>query len=126
FKHTGSQSQIEVVATKLMTKDVSDVFFETFHKTLKESDFKKVSQEEATIAGFEGKRTDYEFEHSGVKLHVPVFQFLKNDTAWLVVGYIQKDVKKEYLDEFKTVVKNIEFTGGDGGGDKKKKKGSGE
>lgn len=109
FKHQGSQSQIEVVGTKLMTDNVSDVFFETFHKTLSESNFKKKSQEETTIGEVEGTQTNYEFKHSGVTLEVVVFEFLRESTAWLVVGYMQDVEKEEYIGDFKSVVKNMKF-----------------
>jgi hypothetical protein len=119
FKHRGSQSQIEIVGTKLMTQDVSDVFFETFHKTLKDSDFEKLSQESATIGDYEGTQTNYKFKHSGVTLEVVVFEFLRESTAWLVVGYMQDVEKEKYIGDFKQVVKNMTFTqkGGDEGGE---------
>ena len=110
FKHRGSQSQIEVVGTKLMTENVSDVFFKTFHKTLAESNFKKKSQEETTIGEQKGTQTTYEFKHSGVTLNVVVFEFLSNSTAWLVVGYMQDVEKDKYMDDFKSVVTNMSFS----------------
>ena len=110
FKHRGSQSQIEVVGTKLMTEDVSDVFFKTFHKTLSESNFKKQSQEDASIGDHKGTQTTYQFKHSGVTLNVVVFEFLNDSTAWLVVGYMQDVEKDKYMDDFKSVVKNMAFS----------------
>ncbi len=118
FKHSGSQSQIEVVGTKLMTENVSDVFFETFHKTLEESNFEQTAQEEAAIGEFEGTKTTYEFTHSGVTLNVVVFEFLQDSTAWLTVGYMQDVEKEKYLDDFESVVENMKFTeAADDGGD---------
>ncbi len=117
FKHRGSQSQIEVVGTKLMTKDVSDVFFETFHKTLTDSDFKKTSETETTIGDVEGTQTNYTFKHSGVTLNVVVFEFLRESTAWLAVGYMQEVEKDKYIGDFKQVVKNMTFTETDDSGD---------
>ncbi len=109
FKHRGSQSQIEVVGTKLMASDVADVFFNTFHKTLTESNFEQVKQEEVTIGSLKGLETTYKFVHSGVTLEVVIFQFLRESTAWLVVGYMQDVEKDKYIDDFKAVVKNIKF-----------------
>ncbi|MBA2663271.1 MAG: hypothetical protein H0U74_13370 [Bradymonadaceae bacterium] len=111
FKHRGSQSQIEVVGTKLMAQDVSDVFFSTFHKTLTESNFEQVKQEEATIGSQKGTETTYKFTHSGVTLEVVIFQFLRESTAWLVVGYMQDVEKEKYVEDFKSVVKNMKFKG---------------
>jgi len=109
FKHRGSQSQIEVVGTKLMTPDVADVFFKTFHKTLKESNFEQVKQGDATIGEFKGTQTSYKFTHSGVTLQVVIFQFVHENTAWLVVGYMQDSEKDKYMDDFKSVVQNMKF-----------------
>lgn len=112
FKHRGSQSQIEVVGTKLMTPDVADVFFKTFHKTLKESNFERKEQGEATIGEYKGTQTSYKFTHSGVTLEVVIFEFTKNDTAWLVVGYMQEADKDKYLEDFKSVVSTMKFKEG--------------
>lgn len=112
FKHPASQSQIEVVGTKLMTKDVANVFFTTFHKTLKESQFEQSAQEDKTIGEFKGKQTTYKFTHSGVTLSVLVFEFVREDTAWLVVGYIQDSEEKKYATDFEEVVKTMKFKQG--------------
>ncbi len=109
FKHRGSQSQIEVVGTKLMNPDVADVFFKTFHKTLKESNFEELKKEEATYGDLKGTESSYKFTHSGVTLEVIVFQFMRKSTAWLVVGYMQDVDKKKYVGDFKSVVDNIKF-----------------
>jgi hypothetical protein len=112
FKHRGSQSQIEVVGTKLMTADVADVFFSTFHKTLTESNFEQVKQEESVVGTVRGTETTYRFSHSGVTLEIVVFQFLRESTAWLVVGYMQDVEKEKYVDDFRSVISNMKFAGG--------------
>ena len=109
FKHRGSQSQIEVVGTKLMNPDVADVFFKTFHKTLKESNFEEIGKEEKTYGDLKGTQTSYKFTHSGVTLEVVVFQFLRDSTAWLVVGYMQDVDKSKYIGDFEAVTKSIKF-----------------
>ena len=109
FKHRGSQSQIEVVGTQLMTPDVAPVFFKTFHKTLTESNFTQTNQTEATIGSQDGTQTSYRFEHTGVKLEVVIFQFTQGNNAWLVVGYMQEADKNEYMDDFKSIVSNMKF-----------------
>ena len=111
FKHKGSQSQIEVVGTKLMTPDVADVFFKTFHKTLKESNFEELKSEEVTIGENKGTQTSYKFTHSGVTLEVVIFQFMRESTAWLVVGYMQDVDKEKYIGDFNSVVENMKFKG---------------
>ncbi len=111
FKHRGSQSQIEVVGTKLMTPDVANVFFKTFHKTLKESNFEETGQEDASLGSHKGKQTSYKFTHSGVTLEVVIFEFLRDNTAWLVVGYMQDVDKEKYIGDFKAVVEGMKFKG---------------
>lgn len=110
FKHRGSQSQIEVVGTKLMTPDVADVFFKTFHKTLKESGFEmEGSKAEATMGEYKGMQSSYKFQHSGVTLNVMIFEFTRENTAWLVVGYMQQADKEKYAKDFESVVTKMTF-----------------
>ena len=110
FKHKGSQSQIEVVGTKLMTADVADVFFNTFHQTLKDSSFVQDKQETKSYESTgEGKRTSYTFTHSGVTLEVVIFEFVRGNTAWLVVGYMQEVEKDKYLGDYEKVVESLKF-----------------
>lgn len=112
FKHRASQSQIEVVGTKLMTPDVAEVFFKTFHKTLKESNFEQKDQKEVQIGNQKGTQTSYKFAHSGVTLEVVIFQFLKGNNAWLVVGYMQDTDAEKYMTDFKSVVESMTFKDG--------------
>lgn len=109
FKHSESQSQIEVVGTKLMTPDVAEVFFKTFHKTLTESNFKQSAKEASTIAGIDGTKSAYEFTHSGVKLEVSIFEFTKDSNAWLVVGYFQDSEKDKFAGDLTKVVEAMKF-----------------
>lgn len=109
FKHPESQSQIQVIGTQLMNEEVSDVFFDTFHQTLTESNFEQVGEEEKTIGDFEGTATDYEFEHSGVTLEVTVFEFLRDDTAWLAIGYMQDEEREARQEDYTSVVENMTF-----------------
>lgn len=112
FKHRGSQSQIQVIGTKLMNAEVADVFFSTFHKTLTESNFEQVSEESNTIGGLEGTEIRYEFTHSGVTLEVMVFEFLQDHTAWLVIGYMQDSERENHEDDFTSVIENLSFDEG--------------
>ncbi len=111
FTDPKTQSQIEVVPTKLMTPDVSDVFFETFHKTLTESNFNKDGEtKQQKIGDYEGKLTAYNFSHSGVTLRVHVFSFVRESTAWLVVGYMQDNVQKDIEPQFRWTIENMKFS----------------
>jgi hypothetical protein len=110
FQHPSTQSQIEIVPTKLMTPDVANVFFDTFHKTLAESSFEKESEKDEKIGNFEGKSTTYKFTHAGVTLEVHIFQFVRESTAWLAVGYLQAQ-SNEIEKLRKSYRKTIEKTG---------------
>lgn len=110
FKHPGSESQIQVIGTQLMSEDVSDVFFDTFHDTLEESDFEETEREEGKeIGDREGTSTIYEFEHADVTLEIRVFEFLVGDTAWLAIGYMEVDEGEEHAEDYESVVGTIAF-----------------
>lgn len=110
FTHPGTQSQIEVVPTKLMTADVAEVFFNTFYKTLADSNFERENQKDDTIGTMTGKRTTYKFDHSGVTLKVHVFSFVRDTTAWLVVGYWQDSEAKTGEAAFKSTIESLKFS----------------
>lgn len=108
FKHEESHSQIEIIATELLTQDVADVFFETFHETLTTSDFTQSGREEGKAYGtHSGTETIYEFTHSGVTLKIAVYQFVTESTAWLVVAYVQADNFDEYMSTYAQVVESL-------------------
>jgi hypothetical protein len=110
FTDPKTQSQIEVVPTKLMTADVADVFFSTFHKTLTESNFQKDGDtQQQKIGEFDGKLTVYKFTHSGVTLHVHVFSFVRDSTAWLVVGYMQDSAEADGKAQYKMLIESLKF-----------------
>ena len=109
FTHPVSQSQIEVVPTKLMTPDVANVFFSTFHKTLTESSFEQQSQAQDKIGDYEGTKTTYKFTHASVTLQVVVFQFVRESTAWLVVGYMQQTDGDKVKEAYRWTIQKIDF-----------------
>ncbi|MEL6179157.1 MAG: hypothetical protein AAFS10_09390, partial [Myxococcota bacterium] len=84
-----------------------DVFFSTFYKTLKESNFKQEKQDEATYGTYKGKETVYSFDHSGITLKVYVFSFVKDTTAWLVVGYWQDSEQDKVASAFKSTIETM-------------------
>lgn len=110
FRHPDTQSQIQVIGTQLMNAEVADVFFDTFHQTLEESDFEVSEEDQISIGDFEGKATTYEFTHSGVTLAVEVFEFLRDDTAWLAIGYMQDEEREEQRNDYLSVIESLQFT----------------
>lgn len=109
FLEEQSNSQIEVIGTELVTADVADVFFDTFHDTLTSAEFLERGREDKTIGAFSGTETIYAFTHTGVTLKVAVFQFVRNTTAWLVVGYMQEDVFDEQSASYAEVISGLTF-----------------
>jgi hypothetical protein len=111
FTDPKTQSQIEVVPTRLMTADVSDVFFSTFHKTLAESNFTQDGDpSQVKIGEIDGKLTVYKFTHSGVTLRVHVFSFVRDTTAWLVVGYMQDTAQEQIEPLYRETIEKMKFT----------------
>lgn len=110
FTDPSTQSQIEVVPTKLMTPDVAEVFFNTFDKTLTESGFAKDGEaKDATIGAHKGKQSSFKFSHSGVNLRVHVFSFVRKSTAWIVVGYMQEESEAKIKKQFDWTIENMKF-----------------
>jgi hypothetical protein len=111
FRHEESHSQIEVIATELMTPEVADTFFETFHETLTSSEFSVIGSEPRTIGAHSGLETIYSFTHSGVTLKVAVFQFVQDSNAWLIVGYMPADEYDAHAPAYQSVVASISING---------------
>lgn len=112
FTEPKTQSQFEVVPTKLMTADVSEVFFNTFHKTLTESTFERVGEPSTKelFGDKNAKETIYKFNHSGVTLKVHVVSFLRGTTAWLVVGYMEEKEEGNIKPLFDSMITNLKFS----------------
>lgn len=111
FKHEESHSQIEIIAQPLMTADVADVFFNTFHTTLTSSGFQQLGRENRSYGAHAGSETIYSFTHSGVTLKVAVFQFVNQSTAWIVVTYIQGDVFDTYRPAYEATISSLALNG---------------
>jgi hypothetical protein len=111
IKHEESQSQIEIIATQLMSADVANVFYDTFHETLEQSHFARQSVNPTDIGSHSGKLTEYTFEYAGVELKIVVFQFTHETTAYLVVGYIKADEYEALMPAFNEAVISLTFGG---------------
>ncbi|MBN1946079.1 MAG: hypothetical protein JW797_10405 [Bradymonadales bacterium] len=109
FKHEESQSQIEIIATQLMSTDVANVFYDTFHETLEQSNFERQNVASETIGAYTGTLTHYLFAYAGVQLKIVVFQFTRESTAYLVVGYIKADEFDALFPGFQAAVSNLTF-----------------
>lgn len=109
FKRDGGHSQLEVIATQLMTSDVAGVFFDTFHETLGASDFTRAGREEKKIGNLSGTETVYTFAHAGVNLKVFVFQFVKDTSAFVVVSYMEADKADALFADYQAAIASLKF-----------------
>lgn len=90
FLHEPSQSRIEVIGTELITADVAGIFYEAFHEVLRASGFESTGSEDRDYNNNAGQLSSYSFNHAGVTLSVKVFQFERQDVAWLMVLYAEE------------------------------------
>lgn len=109
FKKDDGHSQIEVIATQLMTSDVAGVFFDTFHETLGASEFTRAGREEKKIGNLSGTETVYTFAHAGVNMKVYVFQFVKDTSAYVVVSYMEADKSDALLADYQAAISSLKF-----------------
>lgn len=113
FREPETKSQIEVISTALLTPDVKDVFFTTFHEGLTSAGFTQESTSEATYGERSGELTEYAFEHSGAKLTITVFEFMIGNNAWLVVAYAGEDAAERVQGPFEEVIASLTIQDGD-------------
>lgn len=111
FKETNGFAQVEVIATPLLTPEASTTFFDTFHTTLAEAEFVQTGSQDATYGAFVGRETAYQFAHTNTTLKVVVFQFVNENTAWLVIGYMQETSFDQQLPVFQSVAQSLTFGG---------------
>jgi hypothetical protein len=109
FKEPTSFAQVEIIDTELVTGEVADVFFNTFHETLSGSEFSLLGREERTIGSLTGTTSIYAFTHSSVPLRVAVFQFVNQNVAWLVVGYMEESVYDDQVGAWTSVIESLAF-----------------
>lgn len=107
FREPETNAQIEVISTSLLTADVKDVFFNTFHDGLKAAGFVQKSQEDKSYGNHAGLLTEYNFDHSGAALIVSVFEFMIGNNAWLVVAYSGDDSADRIRAPFEEVAASL-------------------
>ena len=111
FTHPASKTQIEIVGTQLINKDIAQVFFNTVHDTLKGSDFQEITPPTpATIAELQGKQSEYAYEYTGMTLRIVVFSFVKNDAAYLVIGYFKSEERDAFYESIVETISSFNFS----------------
>ena len=104
FVHEDSQSRMEVIGVELITSDVADVFFSTFHDALRDADFRAGESEGQVYGANAGLETRYTFQYAGVSLTVRVFEFVRRDVAWIFVSYAESSFDDELMPLFRELV----------------------
>jgi len=111
FRHDESSTQIELIATELVTAELAVTFFNHFHTTLTASDFAQTGREELAYGTISGIETIYNYTHGSVDLKVVVFEFVEDATAWLVVSYVDAEIFDDHVDAYRAMVANMRFGG---------------
>lgn len=109
FREATTNSQIEIVSTPLLTADVKDVFYNTFHDALKAANFVLSTQGAKTYGTHEGNESIYTFEHSGAALTVAIFEFVAGNTAWIVVAYVGTDSFDQLRPAYEQVASTLQL-----------------
>ncbi|MDX9723213.1 MAG: hypothetical protein RBU37_20850 [Myxococcota bacterium] len=110
FRHAESQSQIEIIATKLISADVAQVYFDTFTQSLSSYEFQEVAASTPVSFGsISGTQVEYEYNAGITKVRLVVVSFLQKDVAYLVVGYFGVPEREQYYPALKTTIEKLVF-----------------
>ncbi len=111
FIHLPSQSLIEIVGAHLINKDVAKVFFGTFREALKSANFSEVMPPtSATLGSVTGEQSEYTFEHTGITLRVVVFSFVRDDAAFMLIGYFKSDERDLHFEALRQLAGSLNFS----------------
>lgn len=111
FRHGASQSQIEVIGTKLFNKDVGQQFLDTFYDNMLANAFTEARPaKDLKVGPLEGKLTQYAFEHTGIQLSVVVYGFVRDEQAYLVIGYFKSEELETYYPALQKVIETLRFS----------------
>jgi hypothetical protein len=111
FIHVQSQSLIEVVGTHLINRDVAKVFFGTFRDAIKSANFSEVMPPTAaTLGSVSGEQSEYTFEHTGITLRVVIFSFVRDDAAFMLIGYFRNEERDLHLEALRQLAGSFNFT----------------
>lgn len=81
-------AQIEVIHSKV-APGTSKVFFNKYHSTLRENNFKLRNKDDLEVSNRQLRSYNYEFTHKGVTLTVTSYQWSVPGAVFLVVTYAQ-------------------------------------
>lgn len=111
FHHTeDAKAQIEVRVSPHVKEKQGQFFFTSFHSNLQKAGFGRLEvRKDATYADKKGEETEYETNARKNKFRLIVWQYLHNDSAYMVVGFFPAGKRDTYYDDFKTVIETLKF-----------------
>lgn len=105
-----AKAQIEVRVSPHVQEKQGQFFFTSFHSNLQKAGFARQEvREGATYADKRGKETEYETNAKKHKFRLLVWQYLHNDSAYIVVGFFPAGKRDQYYEDFQRVLENLSF-----------------
>jgi hypothetical protein len=93
-----------------VTAEKSVAYFNSFHARLVEAGLQKQESESKEYGELRGKLTEYATSTDGDEgLRLFVFQFHRDDAAWLVVGMFDAEQRNNYLKDYEALLTAISF-----------------
>ena len=113
FRAAGdAKSQIEVKRTPGVKDAQAERFFASFHTNLKKMGLKEAgSAVELAIPGFlKGSLTEYTLTSKGEPYRMLVWQALRGDAAWMVVGFFPEKARDVHFGAMQKLMRAISFS----------------
>ena len=115
YKHSPTESRIDVYAHELKVPGQAKILIETFHSKLKDSSvgFRLTSDglacDPVMVSSSDCTRTQYQYETADVKdIKLEVVSFTKDKKVYFVVLYYPEKSRDQVWDEFKKVLTGID------------------
>lgn len=111
FRAAGDpEAQIEVRVSPHVKADQRKSFFASFHANLQKAGFvKKQVLEEATYAENTGVETEYETSSKKRVFRLVVWQFHREETAFMVVGFFPTKSRDRFYPDYQAVIESMTF-----------------
>lgn len=113
FRASGdAKSQIEVKRTPGVNTTQASRFFTSFHTNLKKMGLEEAGSGIAlAVPGFEsGKLTEYKLVSRGAPYRMLVWQALRGDAAWMVVGFFPEKARDVHFGAMQKLMRAISFS----------------
>jgi hypothetical protein len=111
FRAAGDpEAQIEVRVSPHVKADQRKSFFTSFHANLQKAGFvKKQVNAAAAYKDKQGVETEYETSSKKRAFRLVVWQFHREDTAFIVVGFFPTKTRDRYYPDFQAVIESMTF-----------------